>query len=1079
MAAIGESFIATKLMEEAYALLKDEVVSFAASDIETLGETFRSIQLVLSDAGRKRIHDEHVNKWLMDLKNLMYDADDVLDECRVKAEKQKMLSSTSSRFSPRPYFHKVAWGYQIKRRIQIINARLSEISTQRSNFGLVSEFRPSPPPQFSRKTSSLADPDMVGSGIDEDAGNLVELLIADGHHEKPRVHAIVGIGGIGKTTLARRIFNDDRITAHFHVKLWVSVTQNFKDIDLLRSIAIRLLDHYPLYRENMWDVKCDSSRDYVEMVINGVLVGGRRKVFLVLDDMWSEGVWHDLLRSLLQSCAAGSQVVITTRNMGVAEKVGSVDIHNAQLMSIEDGWALLRKKVSFNGKEDDVDLEGVEDIGLEIVKECAGLPLAIKAIGGVLCNKPKRRSEWEAVRRNSNWSVRGLPEGVHAALYLSYEDLPPHLKECFLYICLFPLAPYFSKQNLIHYWIAEGFIKSRGGQTLEEFGAECYFELLERGLIQPDPLSYDRSTCVVHDLLQSLAQFLAREESLVQMQRKNWITADTSEGLVNSISTKPRRLSTRISEGEMKVMLDFTQKGTYLRTLLLRSSKMNDEDLQYLVNTATRLRVLDLRWSNINKLPEFMGFLIHLRLLVLTDTTVTEIPESIGELVSLQYLWIQGCKKLFKLPKGIFKLQKLRCLDLHNTKIEGIPYGISQLQNLNVLQGFVISNNNGRGSDGGGGGSSSQRNSLGNWSTLNDLRELTSLKRLTIHNLERALKEATIGEFILRDMLQLEFLELQITPKEPYVKNCGYRDEEIEKIQEIFEVVLLPPSSVEILTIDGFFGRYFPSWFISNPNNQSVPQLRRLELRNCYLLKQLPSLGTLPNLDYLEVHHAPKVKTIGNEFLGQSSSNAFPKLTTLIFSQMYKWEEWKCDTSANCRLPVFSRLQSLEITGCNSLRSIPAELSCGIVPLKQLHLKYCNSLTELSGFPTLRKLILLNSSESMLFSGFPTLEVMVLENNILDSLPEWICQGPPPLKKLFIFSTFELLQKCFRDGLYWPIIQHIPYVHVQGENHYIRKSPTSYSTGEGCSSYEESLRTPQNDTYDKFDYLVRHWGNLE
>ncbi|KAJ3679699.1 hypothetical protein LUZ60_017710 [Juncus effusus] len=1075
MAMIADWCI-TKLAEDAYALLKNEVVllSGADSEIQQLEDTFSSIQTVLADADRKRVKDGAVNKWLMDLKDLMYDADDVLDECRIKAEKDTLLHPTRLlRLSLAPYFHKIVWGCQIKRRIRIINARLEKISAEKSKFSLTADIPPSPP-QISRKTSHISDPDIVGLGIEEDKSSLVELLIGNSDHKKPCVRAIVGIGGIGKTELARKIYNDERITAHFHIKLWVSVTQDFTDTGLLTTVAQQLVSTPMVthYRDSLMGPRefltADRSRTFIESIIRDE-VGGKR-FCLVLDDLWCEGVWHDVLRGPLQGAAQGSQVLITTRKVGVAERVGAVDIHNAQLMSPEDGWALLRKKVTFIGEDDDV--ESLRDLGFEIVKKCGRIPLAIKAIGGVLCNKAKRRREWEAILHNSNWSVTGLPEGVHAALYLSYEDLPSALKNCFLYISLFPLAPFFGKRDLIQYAIAEGFIKGQNCQCLEELGNEYYLDLLQRGLIQRDPLSYDFGTCIVHDLLQTLAQFLAQGESLVRMNSKSWVTQEAIEGWSSSISIKPRRLSTRISQGEMKNMVNFAQKNTYLRSLFLRSSRMNDNDLHYLVNTATRLRVLDLRWSNITKLPESLGLLIHLRLLVLTSTTIAEIPESIGGLVSLQFLRIQGCENLHAIPRGISKLQKLRCLDVYNTNINGLPRGIGVLKNLNVLQGFVLSEKSSDGSSSSS-GQSSQPESVGNWSTLEEVRVLTNLTKLTIHKIERVFQESTIRESVLRDMARLEILELEMST------GIDYCDERIQKSEEIFGVVLVPPSSTEILIIKGFVGRKLPCWFMLDVVSSFLPRLRRLELHNCKLLEQLPPLGMLPNLDYLEVANAHAIKTIGNEFLGRSSFSPFPKLTTLIFTEMVAWEEWNWVSGEQVAFP---RLDSLELNSC-ALTCLPPQLSSNSVPLKRLHIIECCSLRELSGFPCVRNLVLVNIF-LMHLSGFPTLECMIFEDTDRESLPEWICPGLPALKKLIMFVGIDLLRKCYKDGVEWPKIQHIPFVHVHYQNYYVQKSPLSYSTGISSCRMDAYLSflgvaTERSEEGKKEDYVSRQWGNLE
>ncbi|KAJ3680529.1 hypothetical protein LUZ60_016807 [Juncus effusus] len=293
-------------------------------------------------------------------------------------------------------------------------------------------------------------------------------------------------------------------------------------------------------------------------------------------------------------------------------------------------------------------------------------------------------------------------------------------------------------------------------------------------------------------------------------------------------------------------------------------------------------------------------------------------------------------------------------------------------------------------------------------------------------------------------MVQLKYLEL----------NCecmgGYTDPEINKIQKILGVSLLPPPSIEILEINGFFGSRLPSWLMLDTASMFLPQLRQLKLCGCMLIEQLPPLGMLPNLEHLEIKRAPKINTVGIEFFGQSSSRPFPKLTTLVFEDMFRWEYW--EISENYGSTAFPRLQFLELDHC-SLKSFPTRIFFDSVSLKKLCIKQCRNLSEISGFPYVKKLNIINKGLPR-FVGFSALKILVIEDEELDSLPDWFYGASSKLQKLIMICSFDLLRRCFKEGPDWPIVQQIPYVHVHSRctNNYLRKSPSSYSTGTGSAN---------------------------
>ncbi|KAG1368540.1 disease resistance protein RGA2 [Cocos nucifera] len=867
---IAEAF-AAKLLIGLAALVKDKAARLlgVTDEIARLQETLQTMKAVLADAERKKIQSEAINNWLKKLKDVMYDTDDILDECWIEAEKSKAaVSSGRQTFSSCcsfctsvcGHFHlfscscfgKIAFAHQIGSRIRELNHRLEHILAEKCKFDLqlssAERDDHQSTSQVSRMTSSIPEPDIVGSNIEKDTDKLVELLINGDTRENILACAIVGIGGIGKTTLARRIFNDERITANFPTRLWVCVSKDFEETSLLREIITQAKQ----------DPRGASSRAQLEPMVREVITD--KKFLLVLDDTWDQKVWNDLLRNPLQSGATGSRILVTTRNEGIALQMKAVESHQVELLSAEDGWVLLRKKVVLSGQEREI--EDLKDIGEKIVDKCGRLPLAIKTIGGVLSRKSRNKKDWEMVLKtlsNNAWSsLTDFPKEVGPALFLSYEDLPSHLKQCFLYCSLFPEDFRFRRRGLINYWISEGFIHEEGGDlTLEELGEDYYGDLVQRSFLQPAPCYKDseNSGCTVHDLLCSLARFLAQDENL---HMKDGVGV-----LINgSSSVKRRRLQGLVAEERRQAFMDALEGHDSLRTLALclQGSQVEESDVNNLIKKTPRLRVLDFSGSRIIKLPDSSGKLTHLRYLDLTSSEISELPESIGNLVNLQFLILTGCLNLRSLPKAIGKLRNLRCLDLDDTYLEGIPIEIANLHQLNRLRNFVARNNN----------------SNSGWCTLEELRYLEKLKVLRIVMLGRAVNEGEVrGVNALRDMLQLQVLHLCLNGEDLDLppRQRDYGEEETKRIEEIFEVTLRPPPSpspLESLKIYGFFGVHFPSWIASS----STHSLRRLDLLFCDMCPQLPQLGKLPNLDYLWIRGARAVKKIGTEFLGQESDRS-------------------------------------------------------------------------------------------------------------------------------------------------------------------------------------------------------------
>ncbi|XP_019704128.1 putative disease resistance protein RGA3 [Elaeis guineensis] len=1034
MAMIADAFVSklcqvllTSAIEEAAKILG------VPDEIKKLHRRLKRMQDVLSDAEDRRFDSQAINRWLNELRDLMYDAEDIIDECWIEGEKHLSSKSSSSPrvesvrccFPPMACLHKVRFHHEIAKRIRDLNHRLDELAKDKAELNLT------PAPHRDRYkstritygTSPVVESEVVGENIETDTRILADLLIKK-HKRKILIFAIVGMGGIGKTTLAQKIYNDEKLRDNFHQmpRIWSCVSQDFSESDLLRSII----------KQAGGDPRKDKAKEVLEPMLSGVLTN--KKFFLVLDDVWDARVWDELLRNPLQSGLKNGRILITTRHEDIARQMGAVYIHRVEKLSREDGWSLICKMVF--DEEDEQDKHDFSDTGMKIVEKCDGLPLALRTVGGVLRTKAKRPLEWEKVLSSTAWSCTKLPEGVMGALYLSYQDLPSPLKQGFTCLSLFPEDFIIHEGFFVNSCIAEGSVTSEDGTPLEDVAKGHWKELVQRNLLQPDPNWYDKSACRMHDLLRSLAQHIARDECFVGDARafENKIMASPS-------SIKLRHLS--IVDGNIETISDLIMEQTSLRTLsFFRSPRFNMLP-EHLFRELRSLRVLNLSETNVDNLPTSLGDLVHLRRLDLRGTSIREIPGSIGNLRNLQFLILQNCKYLRSLPCSVLGLNNLRVLDVKGAPLDGLPMGIERLQQLHTLLGFVVNGSEGCRSGVGGDDRKQEHrgHQHGSFCTLEGLKSLSHLYYLSIHKLERVSNrsEARVAALQAKPHLSILLLHCTLPTNSSNVQQSranGYEEEEIKRIGEVFEE-LRPSPCLEELEIHGFFGRDFPSWMVITPSSSLLCNLRRLVLKNCALCRQLPPLGMLQQLDYLRFIGASAVTSVGLEFFllagGSSScfSSYFSKLETLVFDDMPNWEEWwwRWEEEDNQTTSLLPSLKVLTIRECPKLRSLPESLLCRATALKRLNIKGAHGLREIQNLHSLTGLLLMDNSSLERVSNFPALKdlsihnceelkvvegVDAMENIELDdredenSLPEWLVAAGeqrlrfPSLRKLIL-----------------------------------------------------------------------------
>ncbi|XP_020085325.1 putative disease resistance protein RGA3 [Ananas comosus] len=886
-------------------------------------------------------------------------------------------------------------------------------------------------------------------------------MIVTNNRRTFQVIAVAGMGGIGKTTLAQKVYNNPRIGDHFQVRIWICVTQKYSDVRLTQDIIRKA------------GGSCGTAERLCELLPILCRTLGGRSIFLVLDDVWRSDVWTDLLRNPLQNGAASGCVLVTTRDQNVAMRMGAKHIHWVEKMTVDSGWELLCKRTYL--EEEGEDVQCLRSVGVQIVNKCGSLPLAIKVIAGVLTTKEKSRKEWEKVLRSNAWSMSELPEEFRGALYLSYDDLPPYLKQCFLSFCLYPEDYGHRICDLRKMWVAEGFVKQEEGLIMEELADQYYSELIRRSLLQPDPRYVDQGMCTVHDLLRSLAQYLSRGESYY----------GDPQSLDATAISKLARLS--IAEnGEIVTIPGPNTEQLRLRTLLLFKSPPRIE--HNLFSRVPYLQVLLLNGEGIECIPDSVGSLINLRLLDLDRTSISRLPDSIGFLTNLQILNLRDCKFLNTLPRGITCLCSLRQLGLFGTPLRSVPEGIGRLQLLNDLSGFVINAD---------GSCNTEQNS---WD-LEEMRSLGQLRLLQLSILGGGQNASSVQStddiidqpltvthlrnraFVLEDKAFLKYLAISCTPQTERAEALPYTEEEISNIEDTFEK-LHPPTCLETLFLANFYSHHMPSWLLSSSLGTYLPHLTYVKFIGLPLCPQIPPLGQLPHLRFLRIEDALAIVTIGPELLGNGvgdgvhATTAFPKLEFLIMKGMPNWEEWslvgsETGNSSSCSLRVMPRLEQLYVIDCPKLRALPKGLqqlralrilratrahSLSVIEdflfITELKIYINNGMERVSNLPALRKLTIYDTPALKCVDNLVALQYLELEDYSMKSLPEWLLrlvQQRAHLRdenlQLVMRCKAAVIQRCLRGGPDWPIIECFSRVSAYTKD---RSAYLEYTKQSGC-----------------------------
>nr|AXY97717.1 NB-ARC domain-containing disease resistance protein [Populus tomentosa] len=767
--------------------------------LRKLNGTVTRIKAVVQDAeeqAQKQKQNHQIEDWLEKLREAVYDAEDLLDDFSTQVLRKQLMSGKRVSTEVRLFFsrsNQFVYGLRMGHRVKALRERLDdiEIDSKKFNFDVRGEERASLTTVREQTTSSEPEK-IVGRESDKEA--VKSFLMNSNYEHNVSVISVVGMGGLGKTTLAQHVFHDKQVEAHFGVRLWVSVSGSL-DVRKIIEGAVGTGDS---------DDQLESLKEKLERKIE------KKKYLLVLDDVWDgkdDGEKWDSLKELLPRDALGSKIVVTTRSHLIANFTSTIEPHDLKGLSVDDSWELFRREAFRQGQESGhVD----ERIREEIVE--------------------RYRAKWLPFIKQE-LPNRVKDDNIIHTLKLSYDPLPSHMKHCFAYCSLFPKGHSIDVKSLIQLWIAQGFISSSnsGGGSLEIDGLSCFESLQWRSFfheVEKDDLGNIES-CKMHDFMHDLATHVAGFQSI------------KVERLGNRISELTRHVS---FDTELDLSLPSAQR---LRTLvLLQGGKWDEGSWESICREFRCLRVLVLSDFVMKEVSPLIQKLKHLKYLDLSNNEMEALSNSVTSLVNLQVLKLNDCNNLKALPRDISKLINLRHLDVGCTldedlceNLEYMPCGIGKLTSLQTLSCFVVAKKK-----------SPKSEMIGGLDELRMLNELRGSLEIRVKGYEGG---SCVSEFEGAKLIDKDYLQSLTVWWDPELDS----DSDIDLYDKMLQS-LRPNSNLQELRVEGYGGMRFPSWLSDLSNLVRVHLRNCRRLKHIPPLDGIPSLEELSitNMDKRITH---------------------------------------------------------------------------------------------------------------------------------------------------------------------------------------------------------------------------------
>ncbi|KAA3472390.1 putative disease resistance protein RF9 [Gossypium australe] len=888
--------------------LTQEVTSLWGVDeqVEGLASELRWMQSFLKVADARKVDNELIRTSVVEIRELAYDAEDVIEMFSLKVASKRKGGFSNCIKRSACFLKEGCLLHQIKSEIEKITARIKELTRQLktydvSKLGVDGE---GPSSSTERRVSRRSYPHVMDDnivGLDKDIKKLVPVLLNE--QSECRVVSICGMGGLGKTTLAKKIYHESQVVGHFKHLAWAYVSQNCQE----RKVWEDILSDLNILSEADKKMKVEKLAEKLSSFLE------KNKCLVILDDIWNTADW-DNLKPAFSARETRSKILLTSRNKEIishADKNGF--LYEFKCLNNEQSWELFQKIAILPTNSPDYKIEAkMKELGEDMVKNCAGLPLAVIILGGILATKYPSLTEWLKVSANvKSYLNNDNGEVLRDVLALSYDDLPPYLRPCFLYLSYFPEDYEIPADRLIQLWVAEGIVSSKQeegdeGQIAEDVAEGYLLELAERCMIQVrerDIATLKMSSFQMHDLMRDVCLSKAKQEKFL------YIADQSTIGRVRRVSVHKFIRLQCIKSPRLRSLLLFdeflpNEEQQNILPLKIGSYFDKHEDelfnplvwfvgllgisvlgtkfrgiWKYMFNNFNFLRVLDYeRGGDAGcKLPNDIGKLIHLRFLRLRGLgfLCSKLPSSLGNLRCLQTLDLRiksECSNSIHVPNLLWRMQQLRHLYLPQQCNRKTKLKLGTLKNLQTLVNFNTKN-----------------------CYVKDLINMKNLRELEI-----------------RGPLNTEDFNTEELDKNPpiiqskYLHSLSIINDEGRVDPRHLAHLLLSCENISKLSLDVEIRR-LPEYHYLSSN------LAYIKLRRCKLEEDpMPTLEKLPYLRMLELHD--------EAFIVQEMfccGQAFAKLESLSLKGLNNLEEWKVGEEA------MASLQRLEIQKCRQLKKLP------------------------------------------------------------------------------------------------------------------------------------------------------------
>ncbi|CAN6293006.1 unnamed protein product [Urochloa humidicola] len=852
---------------------------------EGLTNRVNMIQAILRHAEKKTQLSEPQELLFSMLKDTSYQGAEVLDEYFYEIQRRQVIRFADSRNSTiftisNPF--RINFRHDMEKKIKDFANRIDQIE------GIEEMHRAFQADEGGRLDSTTFLPPTVVRGRDDDQESIIDMLLQpDGKHNVA-VLSIVGEAYIGKTTVAQLVFNNNRVSMHFDLKLWVHVSHEFNIKRIISSI-IESIQLCPFHTNNLTTLQTR-----MEEVLRGKSSGG-------------------------------SKIIVTTRSETVARCLGTLAQYKLKRLQEKDCWLLFCQCAQGTESQahnygDNLDPRLKE----EVLQKCNGIPFIAASLGhNIFWHQENDRSKWADILRKE-WD--SSTNHFNRARRLSYAQLDSHLKPCFAYSSIIPQKFQFEKEWLIQHWMAQGFIQPTTSETIEDTGRSYFRSLVSQSFFQRANVDHtgEEHSYSLPEMMRDLASQVSGADCKCYMMGEPYDLPETV-----------RHLAVVFNKFASEDMFEVISCGENLYTFIVLGGS---EELELKIpndigKRFTRLHTLDLSHFGVTDLPKSIGSLIHLRCLQLQGTKIKCLPESICNLYHLETLGLRNCYDLEELPHDLKNLRKLRHIDLAMTRdplhnicsLRYMPKGIGLLKNLQTMSRFVIRKR-----------ISSVHTHIGG---IDELAGLNSLHgKLLISNLHlvKDVQEAAKAQLYSKQFLQnleLSWSNNNVNEENPtFIKgltskskrifhkldsSCSNKDQS-EKILEHLNA----PTGITELTISGYPGMACPHW-LGSAEYMNLVTVCLYDFQGC---SALPPLGLLPGLENLHLKGWDRLVSMNcSEFCSFKGNElheaGFKSLKKLHLERMDRLKHW--DGDERCCLPS---LVELVLDNCLQLEQVAHSL---------------------------------------------------------------------------------------------------------------------------------------------------------